>query len=213
MANDAEDAWAAAQEIDLETEDTTGKERTYRVKRGVVVSEVSYLQVTSDNKELCESKPNQNFTASLTGDAVTLWAYRQVDLPDARLYVDGRPRAGQLVFGLYDRDAGNDEFGERPLTRNWQISPIDLRTGDIFSFGSTAACTALSTRTSTVGSPCSVSPMPMPRSQEGSFSISFRRPAARSAARCPSAREKRCGSPLVITTRQPSWSSMSAWFA
>ncbi|MCX6600734.1 MAG: hypothetical protein NT025_04135, partial [bacterium] len=26
-----------------------------------------------------------------------------------------------------------------PLTRNWQISPIDLRTGDIFSFGSTAA--------------------------------------------------------------------------
>jgi hypothetical protein len=33
----------------------------------------------------------------------------------------------------------HDAGGYWPLTKNWQISPIDLRTGDIFSFGSVAA--------------------------------------------------------------------------
>ncbi|MDY7079021.1 MAG: glycosyltransferase [Chloroflexota bacterium] len=53
---------------------------------------------------------------SATGDAIALWAYRQVDLPDARLYWNGRPRNGQLVFGLFYLDDRVGEVGERPFS-------------------------------------------------------------------------------------------------
>jgi glycosyltransferase involved in cell wall biosynthesis len=56
---------------------------------------------------------------AVPGDAITLWAYRQVELPEARLDRNGRPRDGHLVFGLYYKDAAGGEFGERPLTQHW----------------------------------------------------------------------------------------------
>ena len=51
---------------------------------------------------------------SVPGDAITPWAYRQVDLPDAKLYRNGRAGDGQLMFGLFYLDANLGEVGERP---------------------------------------------------------------------------------------------------
>jgi len=51
---------------------------------------------------------------SVRGDAVALWAYRQVDLPDTRLYCNGRLCDGCLVFGTFYLDDVLGEIGERP---------------------------------------------------------------------------------------------------
>jgi glycosyltransferase involved in cell wall biosynthesis len=56
---------------------------------------------------------------SVPGDAVTLWAYGDVDLADARLYQNGRFCDGQLIFGLFYMDDRVGEVGERPLLRQW----------------------------------------------------------------------------------------------
>ena len=51
---------------------------------------------------------------SVCGDAIALWAYRQVDLPDAKLYQDGGVSNGQLVFGAFYMDGRLGEVSERP---------------------------------------------------------------------------------------------------
>lgn len=56
---------------------------------------------------------------SVSGDAITLWAYGRVDLPHANLYRNGRPVNGQLVMGLYYLDQQLGEVGERPLLQDW----------------------------------------------------------------------------------------------
>jgi glycosyltransferase involved in cell wall biosynthesis len=63
---------------------------------------------------LCVESPE-----SVPGDAITLWAYRRVDLADATLHKDGRISAGQLVFGLFYVDEQLGEVGERPLLQGW----------------------------------------------------------------------------------------------
>jgi hypothetical protein len=63
---------------------------------------------------LCVESPE-----SVPGDAVTLWAYRHVNLGDARLYRNGRLSRGQLVFGLFYNDERLGEVGERPLLQGW----------------------------------------------------------------------------------------------
>ncbi len=45
---------------------------SYHSERGVVAAFPTYLQVTSDNKEICEEKPGQNFVENLKIDAVKL---------------------------------------------------------------------------------------------------------------------------------------------
>lgn len=45
---------------------------TYHSENGVVAAFPAYLQVTSDNKELCEARPGQSFIESLKPDAVKL---------------------------------------------------------------------------------------------------------------------------------------------
>jgi len=56
---------------------------------------------------------------SVRGDAITLWAYRQVDLPDARLYRNGRTSDGQLIFGTFYLDDQLGEVGERPFSHGF----------------------------------------------------------------------------------------------
>lgn len=55
---------------------------------------------------------------SIPGDAITLWAYRDVDLPEVQLYRNGRASKGQLIFGTYYQDEWGGEQGERPLRRD-----------------------------------------------------------------------------------------------
>ena len=64
---------------------------------------------------------------SVPGDAITLWAYHRADLLDAKVYRNGRPRGGQLVFGTFYLDDELGEVGERPfphrlgrITSLWQ---------------------------------------------------------------------------------------------
>jgi len=57
---------------------------------------------------------------SVAGDAVTLWAYRRVDLPHSRLYRNGRPKSGQLVFGAFYMDDRVGEVGCRPSPRRFE---------------------------------------------------------------------------------------------
>ncbi len=56
---------------------------------------------------------------SVPGDAITLWAYQQADVPGAALERNGRTSNGQLVFGLFYRDEGVGIVGERPLLYGW----------------------------------------------------------------------------------------------
>jgi len=56
---------------------------------------------------------------SVPGDAITVWAYSDVDLPDAKRYQNGRLCEGQLIFGLFYVDDRVGEVGERPLLREW----------------------------------------------------------------------------------------------
>ena len=52
---------------------------------------------------------------SVRGDAIAPWAYRHVDLPEAKLYQNGRTTDGQLIFGTYYLDDQLGEVGERPF--------------------------------------------------------------------------------------------------
>jgi hypothetical protein len=52
---------------------------------------------------------------SVRGDAIAPWAYRQVDLPEAKLYQNGRTTDGQLIFGTYYLDDQLGAVGERPF--------------------------------------------------------------------------------------------------
>lgn len=52
---------------------------------------------------------------SVVGDAITLWAYNQVELSAARLYRNGRAEKGCLIFGTFYRDSQLGNIGERPF--------------------------------------------------------------------------------------------------
>lgn len=56
---------------------------------------------------------------SVPGDAVSLWAYNQVDLDDAQRYENRNAREGQLIFGLFYEDPVVGEVGERPVLQSW----------------------------------------------------------------------------------------------
>ena len=56
---------------------------------------------------------------SVPGDAITLWAYSQVNLPSDSLYRNGQVSEGQLIFGLFYQEENQGEIGERPLLRGW----------------------------------------------------------------------------------------------
>ena len=57
---------------------------------------------------------------SVPGDAISVWAYRHVDLQDAALDVNGQRQKGQLVFGVFYQDDQWGEVGERPLRQYLQ---------------------------------------------------------------------------------------------
>ncbi|RME48419.1 MAG: glycosyltransferase, partial [Caldilineae bacterium] len=56
---------------------------------------------------------------SVPGDAITLWAYSNADVPDAPFDRNGRAGRGHLVFGLCYRDAETGIEEERPLLDGW----------------------------------------------------------------------------------------------
>jgi hypothetical protein len=56
---------------------------------------------------------------SVPGDAITLWAYRDADVPGAELEWNGRTISGHLVFGLFYWDERVGVVGERPLLHEW----------------------------------------------------------------------------------------------
>ncbi|HLF24906.1 MAG TPA: glycosyltransferase [Anaerolineae bacterium] len=57
---------------------------------------------------------------SAPGDAITLWTFSQVNLPNAELSVNGRRQEGQLIFGVFYTDEALGEVGERPLLHEWR---------------------------------------------------------------------------------------------
>lgn len=59
---------------------------------------------------------------SVAGDAVTLWAFRRVNLPDVKLYRNGRVRDGQLIFGAFYLDDQLGEIGGRPFPHDFGTS-------------------------------------------------------------------------------------------
>jgi len=83
---------------------------TYYVKRGVVVSQPAYFQISSDNKEMCEQKPGQNSVESLAGDAVKVvvsvpgesWGDIDLQLPTFTLLltcmIDGKPLNHEVLL-------------------------------------------------------------------------------------------------------------------
>jgi glycosyltransferase involved in cell wall biosynthesis len=60
---------------------------------------------------------------SVPGDAIALWAYRQVDLPNTTLCHNGRVMDGQLIFGTFYLDDQIGEVGERPDSRGVELMP------------------------------------------------------------------------------------------
>ncbi len=59
---------------------------------------------------------------SVPGDAITLWAYHEADVPDAHLDQNGRIRRGHLIFGLGYHHLNEQEGSvivERPLLNGW----------------------------------------------------------------------------------------------
>jgi hypothetical protein len=56
---------------------------------------------------------------SVPGDAITLWAYRDVSLSNAKLYWNGHTDNGQLAFGAFYVYERFGEAGERPLMHGW----------------------------------------------------------------------------------------------
>jgi glycosyltransferase involved in cell wall biosynthesis len=56
---------------------------------------------------------------SLPGDAVTLWAYRNADVPGAKLERNGHIIDGHLIFGLCYQDEKPGMTREHPLIHNW----------------------------------------------------------------------------------------------
>jgi glycosyltransferase involved in cell wall biosynthesis len=56
---------------------------------------------------------------SIPGDAVTLWIYKDVDLPEAKLYKNEQPSHGQIIFGLHYTDDHAGEIEEQPLLHEW----------------------------------------------------------------------------------------------
>ena len=89
---------------------------TVRVNASLL-ADISYVQFRF--KPQAESRGKAYYFCvespeSVPGDAITPWAYRQVDLPDAKLYRNGRAGDGQLMFGLFYLDANLGEVGERP---------------------------------------------------------------------------------------------------
>jgi glycosyltransferase involved in cell wall biosynthesis/2-polyprenyl-3-methyl-5-hydroxy-6-metoxy-1,4-benzoquinol methylase len=57
---------------------------------------------------------------SVSGDAISVWAYRHADLQDAALDVNRRRRKGHLVFGVFYQDDQWGQVGERPLRQYLQ---------------------------------------------------------------------------------------------
>jgi glycosyltransferase involved in cell wall biosynthesis len=56
---------------------------------------------------------------SVPGDAITAWAYSQVELPEFTLYRNHRKQKGQLIFGLFYVDDQVGEVGERPYPQGF----------------------------------------------------------------------------------------------
>ncbi len=64
---------------------------------------------------------------SAPGDAITLWVYCDVNLPDTKLYRGNHSISGQLIFGLYCVDDRWGEVGERPLQYDLAHVPTPWR--------------------------------------------------------------------------------------
>ncbi|MFO1304723.1 MAG: hypothetical protein U1F54_13405 [Burkholderiales bacterium] len=88
---------------------------SYHSERGVVAAFPTFLQVTSDNKEICEERPGQTFIENLKVDAVKLvvtgdgMAYGTVDvdyglpLVELACTIDGKPvsSSAPVSFNLH----------------------------------------------------------------------------------------------------------------
>ena len=60
---------------------------------------------------------------SVPGDAITLWAYRDANVPSASLHQNKRSKRGHLIFRLFYEDKQLGVIGECPLPYGWDKRP------------------------------------------------------------------------------------------
>ena len=90
---------------------------TVRLNASMLTSN-SYARFVFEPQPESRGKPFYFYVESpesVQGDAITLWAYRQVNLPEARLYRNRRVCDEQLIFGTFYLDDQVGEVGERPF--------------------------------------------------------------------------------------------------